>query len=154
MLTRCGYDISTKHVQEGLREVTAPCKFEVLSMSPTIIADSTHSNVAIGTVCDSLADFKKLTGDKVRLCLPEGELIPKFVEALEERGYLVEKVCALMSEVPENIDYPVRTTLNKTIKLTVKDALNSLSSDCILLISGPINFTKTLRYELLQTLGF
>ncbi len=155
MLTRCGYNISRNAIKSGLEAVSAPCKFEILSISPTIIADSTHREVAIGAVCDSLADFKEITGTKIRLCLPEGELISMYTDALESRGYSIEKVCAFCDGTPEgSTDYPVLVSSQKSIKLTAKDALNSLPKDSVLLISGPSNFTMKLKYELLAILGF
>ncbi len=155
MLTRCGYKIAAETIQAGLAKVQAPCKFEILSISPTIIADSTHTGIAIGAVCDSLADFKQFTGTNVRLCLPEGELIPQYIEALEERGYTIEKISALIDpSEEEKREYSLPVTLSKTAKATAKDALAALPKDHILLISGPSNFTMKLKYELLGILGF
>ena len=156
MLSRSGYKIERESIQKGLASVSAPCKFEILSLSPTIIADSTHSPIAIGAVCDSLADFKEMTGTKIRLCLPEGALIPQYIEALSKRGYSIQKISALMREDPdeEAIEYSISVDVHKTVKLAAKDALNGLSCDEILLISGPSNFTRKLRYELLAILGF
>lgn len=154
MLTRLGYEISRQHIKDGLATVTAPCKFEILSLSPTIIADSTHSPVAIGAVCDSLADFKEMLGSKIRLCLPVGELVPHYIDTLEERGYDIEKISVLNEEAKAVEDYGRPVNVHKTLKLTIKDALANLDSDITLLISGPSNFTRRLRYELLATLGF
>ncbi len=156
MLSRCGYKIDTETVRRALARVVAPCKFEVLGVSPTIIADSTHTDIAIGAVCDSLADFKEMTGTHVRLCLPYGELIDKYVNALTSRGYTVDSISALAA--PEEDGYTVNTDLRitqlKTLKQTAKAALKDLTRDEILLISGPSNFTINLRYELLAILGF
>ncbi len=156
MLVRCGYKIDRAAITEGLATVTAPCKFEVLSLSPTIIADSTHSEVAIGAICDSLADFKEMTGTKIRLCLPEGELIEKYVTALQSRGYSIGKISALAIEDPdsEKAEYSLPINSFKTVKLTVRNFLEGLKNDELLLISGYSNFTKKIRYELLATLGF
>ncbi len=154
MLARCGYKIDRKHIKTGLEKVVAPCKFEILSISPTIIADSTHTGIAIGAVCDSLADFKDLTGTNVRLCLPEGELIPQYITALRSRGYEIEKISALADPDEEKLEYEIPVTLSKTVKATAKDALASLPRESILLISGPSNFTMKLKYELLAILGF
>lgn len=156
MLSRSGYTISREAIQKGLATVAAPCKFEILSLSPTIIADSTHSSIAIGAVCDSLADFKEMTGTKIRLCLPEGALIPQYIEALSKRGYSIQKISALVREDidEETIEYSLPVNIHKTVKLTLKDILADLSNDEILLISGPSNFTRKIRYDLLAMLGF
>lgn len=155
MLVRNGYKIERQHVQNGLSTVQAPCKFEVLSLSPTIIADSTHSKIAIGAVCDSLADFKDMIGTRVRLCLPEGELISQYIDSLCERGYSIEKILALKSEDEnDTIEYSLPVALQKNLKATAKSALADLDKNTILLISGPSNFTRKLRYELLAILGF
>ncbi len=156
MLTRCGYKIDTETVKRALARVVAPCKFEILGISPTIIADSTHTDIAIGAVCDSMADFKDMTGTRVRLCLPYGELIDKYVKALTSRGYTVDSISALAD--PTDEEYTVKSdipiTQLKTLKQTAKAALKDLARDEILLISGPSNFTINLRYELLAILGF
>lgn len=156
MLVRCGYNINRESIQSGLASVIAPCKFEILSISPTIIADSTYSSIAIGAVCDSLADFKEMTGTRIRLCLPKGDLIPQYVDALEERGYSIEKVSSLNldSESTDDYDYSFPINVMTSVKHTVKDALEDLDNECMLLISGHTNFTRTLKYELLATLGF
>lgn len=157
MLRRYGHRIDQKHIADGLAAVKAPCKFEILSAFPTIIADSTYAPVAIEAVCDSLADFRDITGSRIRLCLPDGELIPQYISALQERGYDIDKISALMlegigEEERGRTDIPL--TLSKTAKLTAKDALAGLDPNCILLISGPNNFTFSLRRHLLDILGF
>ncbi len=155
MIARFGYKISSEHIKSGIEAVEAPCKFEVLSVSPTIIADSTHTDVAIGAVCDSLADFKSLTGTNIRLCLPEGELVQKYIDALTDRGYSIEKVSALADPSGSAvISSNIPIFVLKNARLTAKDALASLSSDSILLISGHSNFTMKLKRELLGLLGF
>ena len=101
------------------------------------------------------ADFKKFTGTSVRLCLPEGELIPKYIEALQTRGYSIEKISSLADPTEEEKqEYSLPVTISKTVKATAKDALADLPKDHILLISGPSNFTMKLKYELLAILGF
>lgn len=157
MLIRLGYSITKEHICDGLSALSTPCKFEILSISPTIIADSTHTPIAIEAVCDSLADFKEITGSKIRLCLPDGELIPYYIEALTRRGYDVGSISALALESvgeEERGEVSIPLTLSKTVKATAKSALSSLSNDTVLLISGPSNFTRALRYELLGILGF
>ena len=157
MLVRLGYAISKEQICEGLSAVTAPCKFEILSISPTIIADSTHTPIAIEAVCDSLADFRDITGTNVKLCLPDGELIPYYIDALTKRGYSISAISALEVESvtkEERGEVTMPLTLSKTVKATAKSALAELDPSTILLISGPSNFTRALRYELLSILGF
>ncbi len=155
MLTRCGYKISRQNIKDGLSSITAPCKFELLSISPTIIADSTYTPIAIETVCDSLSDFKNIIGTKIRLCLPDSDLIDYYVEALSARGYSIEKISSFSPD--ENESFKNDSALinsSKTVKSTAKDALEDLDRDSILLISGPSNFTRSMRHEILAILGF
>ncbi len=156
MLSRFGYEISKENIKDGLREVNAPCKFEIISISPTIIADSTHTPIAIEAICESLADFKEITGTNINLCLPDGELIGQYVSALTKQGYGVEKISALeieeLSQERGEVNPPL--ILSKTAKSTAKEALAGLNTNSTLLISGPSNFTRQIRYELLKILGF
>jgi len=155
MLSRCGYNISQNHIRDGLASVVAPCKFEILSISPTIIADSTHANIAIGAVCDSLAEFRNITGTDIRLCLPDGELVPLYIKALKSRGYSIQKISVLEdASEEEKPQYSLPVSHCKTVKATAKDALAGLERNDLLLISGPSTFTSKLRYELLAILGF
>jgi len=154
MLTRCGYKISADMIHEGIASVSAPCKFEVLSLYPTIIADSTHTPIAIGAVCDSLCEFKEVTGTRIKLCLPDGELIQQYIDALEKRGYSIESISALQLTEDEKGKYSLPVVHHKTAKSTAKHALSQLDSDSVLLISGPNNFTVKMRYEILGILGF
>ena len=157
MLKRCGHKIEQKHITSGLASLKAPGKFEIISAFPTIIADSTYAPVAIEAICDSLADFKNITGTRIRLCLPDGELIPQYIVALRERGYTIDKISALIVEGvadEERGECDAPLTLSKTHKLTAKDALSGLDGSSILLISGPSNFTEALRHQLLSILGF
>lgn len=155
MLTRRGFNISREAIRSGLSSLNIPSKFEVLSVMPLIIADSTHTPVAIETVCDSMTDFKGVTGNKIRLCLPKGELIELYVKALTTRGYDVSDVIALdLDGEGYVLSAPCSVTLCKTVKATVKAALSDLQKDSILLISGQYSFTEKIRYEILQRLGF
>ena len=157
MLKRCGYKIEQEHITRGLASVKAPGKFEIISAFPTIIADSTYAPVAIEAICDSLSDFKEITGTRIRLCLPDGELIPQYISALREREYEIDKISALIVEgvgEEERGECDVPFTLSKTHKLTAKDALSGLDGSSMLLISGPNNFTEALRHQLLSILGF
>ncbi len=155
MLSRRGFEISHEAILTGLSSLNIPSKFEVLSVMPLIIADSTHTPVAIEAVSDSMMDFKQMMSSDIRLCLPEGELIELYTQSLTTRGYNIVGVVALANgENVENHEYPCPVTLCKTVKATVKSALDGLDKDTILLISGKHTFTERIRYELLQRLGF
>lgn len=156
MLGRRGYAIPHEAIIEGLSSLQIHSKFEVISSMPCIIADSTHTPIAIRTVCDSMTEFRASTGNHVRLCLPSGELPAQYLSALEERGYTVEHLVLLASEDEETptIDCDIPITVCKTPKQTAKQALAGLGKDGFLLISGHIRFTEKVRYEILSLLGF
>lgn len=146
MLGRNGFAFSEEAVRQGLAEVKLPCKFEILSVTPTVIADSTHSPVAIETVCRSMADFRDTIGSRVILCLPDGPLAEQYTKILSEMDYSIP-MTLLLSDRSEVIDSTYRFHRKKEL---VKTALKSLTPDTILLISGPHAFTENLRYTLLQ----
>lgn len=153
MLRRRGYNVTEEAVIKGFSSLNLRSRFEVLSVLPLIIADSTHKEVAIHTVCDSMADFKEMTGSRVRLCLPVGELVEQYISALEKRGYEIESViCMGDREIPTDSQIP--TVLCQTPKATAKAALTDLDREQILLISGNCCFTDRIRYEILSTLSY
>ncbi len=155
MLSRRGFNIPRDAITDGLSDLDIHSKFEIISSMPFIIADSTHTPVAIETVCDSMMDFKHITGCNIILCLPRGELMTLYHNALSVRGYNVLDIVALDNGTDTgsaSLNCP--TMICKTIKTTVKSALAYLQKDTILLISGPHTFTEAIRYELLQRLGF
>ena len=156
MLCRRGYNISYENVKNGLAKLSIPTKFEILSSTPYIIADSTHKPVAIEIVCDSMTDFKDITGTKVRLCLPDGEIIQNYVNALTSRGYTIESIITV-SESENGIIEDLQDIEKKAVKsykLAAKEAVKELEADTILLISGPYSFTSEVRYEVLAILNF
>ncbi len=156
MLARYGYKISLKNIQDALSSLSIPCKLEIISFCPTIIADSTHNGVAINSVCDSLSEFKEATGTKLRLFVPDSELAEKYVIALTARGYTIDTLYLFgdeenLLEANANIPQPI---FCKTLKKAAKLMLSDLSRDDMLIISGPSAIALKLRYELLAILGF
>ncbi len=148
-----GYSLSDDDIYNGLKNTKIPAKFEILSIMPTIIADSTHSEVAIATVCDSMSDFKSMIGSKVRLCLPDGAIVDKYLKVLTEKNYDIKKVIVAVNNVNENMQKDKFVYCKKTKDL-IKRILENLEADEILLISGPSSFTLEVRYELLAQMGF
>ena len=156
MLIRNGFKISKQSIKDGLLATHLPSKFEILSISPTIIIDSTHSPIAIETVSDSMAELKVFTGSKVRLCLSDEELCLPYELAMKNRGYEIESIITLPS--PDTDEAQERlyeaATIVKNPKSAAKAALNNLTPDLILLVSGRTNITEKIRYEILAIMGF
>ena len=158
VLLRNGYTIDQKHIETGLYKTALPSKFEIISVSPAIIIDSTYAPIAIETVCDSFEELKSFIGNKVRLCLPFGELCEQYANALITRGYDIESIFALSladdddpSEL-ESLQLPIN--IFNTPKQIAKKVLTSLDKDTILLVSGKTNISEKIRYEILSILGF
>ncbi len=152
MLVRRGYKIDADTVVSALAKIRIPAKFEVISLSPLIIADSTHTPIAIETVCDALADFKKLTGRRVRLCLPQGDIINNYVGALSSRGYEIEKIISEQAEGTSPTGEGIE--LYKKKPQLARAALKSLEKDTVLLISGDYSFVTPVRHSLLELMYF
>lgn len=153
MLARRGYPLSDEQIAQGFKQIRIPCKFEILSIAPTIIADSTHSEVAVEPVCDSMADFADTIGKTVRLCLPDAATAKRYLAVLEPKGYRIESVILYGQSESETNDLANAVRCH-TVKETVKQALADLAPTDILLLSGPYAFTSEIRYELLKALGY
>ena len=99
-----------------------------------------------------MSEFRDTIGSKIRLCLPDGDLIGKYLKILSEQDYYVNKVIVAEGETDsvhsDNFIYCKKT------KDLIKRMLDDLEKDEILLISGPSSFTLEVRYELLDKLGF
>ena len=147
-----GYSLSYSQIYNGLKSTKIPAKFEILSIMPTIIADSTHSEVAISTVCESMTEFRGTIGTKIRLCLPDTKIVDNYIEVLTDQGYEIQKI-SLSSDVNKDSQNQ-NCVYCTTIKELIKESLKNIEKDEILLISGPSAFTLKVRYELLSFLGF
>ena len=158
VLFRNGYKIEQDHVTKGLQKTALPSKFEILSVSPTIIIDSTYTPIAIDTVCDSMTELKEFIGNRVRLCLPFGELCEQYVKALTNRGYEIESIFALSLSDDDDYeslnDLQIPINVFETPKQIAKKVLATLDKDTILLVSGKANISEKIRYEILSFLGF
>ena len=152
-LSTRGYGLSEEQIVKGLRSTKIPAKFEVLSIMPTIIADSTHSEVAISTVCESMSEFRNTIGSKVRLCLPDGDIVDKYIRTLSEQNYDISKIIVATTEA-SNVSENNKIVYCFKTKEIIKKILEGLDKDEILLISGPSAFTLEVRYELLAQMGF
>lgn len=154
-LKRHGYQLTDGAIAEGLKKTKIPARFEIVSISPAIIVDSTHSDVAIETVCDSMTDFRAAIGTHICLCLPNEALALRYVAVLKQQNYQIERMILfdcppdspLFAEIPT-------VKLCQKAKEAVKYALAELKRDEILLISGSSGFTSKIRRELINRLSF
>ena len=155
MLIRNGFNISRQNIIDGLAKTALQSKFEIISISPTIIVDSTHTPIAIEMVSDSMEELKNFTGNKVRLCLTDEELRAPYVDALLRRGYEIESIISLPSpDADEKVSKDETVTICKAPKMAAKAALANLNSESFLLISGRADLAEKIRYEMLAILGF
>ena len=161
MLRRCGFEIPTEKEKEGLSSVKIRSRFEVLSASPTIIADSTYKLEAVETVCESFFDFSEITGHYVKLCLPcDAELINTYIDMLTARGYKIPMIYTITKDDAEKqsvsagipADYTVE--FFNTPKQAAKALLSSLERDDVLIVSGRYSFTDPVRLEIMRALAF
>ena len=155
MLNRNNYCITEKNLIDGLAKTTLPSKFEVISISPTIIIDSTHTPIAIKMVTASLAELKSFTGNKVRLCLTDVELCDYYKEALLKKGYEIESIIAVsQGESSATTQDGDAILLRKIPKQAAKLALANLTEDTLLLVSGRSDIAEKIRYEICSALAF
>ena len=154
-LSTKGFSLSEEKIKEGLQRTRIPARFEILSIVPTIIVDSTHSDIAIPAVCESMHDFQGSIGSKIRLCLPDGAIIDKYVSALSEQGYETGNII-VFSKADDGSDHQKQSdrVYCRKMKDLVKRVLADLTQEETLLISGPSAFTLEVRYELLEKLGY
>ena len=152
MLERAGFEIPHEKVCKAFAKLKISCKFEVLSMLPFIIADSTHTPIAIDIISDSLLDFQSITGKKLFLCMPYGAVADNFTAALTERGYEIQATVTYSEEEIEEI--PQNFFVCHTHKSAAHKALELLERDSLLFISGTHNFSNKIREEILTKLGY
>ncbi len=139
MLARHGFTLSQAQIFNGFLQTKAPARFEIVSVSPTIILDSTHSEEAIGVICEALADFKPLFGNQLRLCLPSEELADQYRTALSPYDFIIKSIITYSSDTkPKDI---------------ISTAWTDLPKDEILLFSIPSDQIKKLRDEFFKRLN-
>ncbi len=154
MLNRSNYKIEKKAVLKGLSSITLKSKFEALSILPTIICDSTHKSEAVGTMCQTLADFKEQTGENIRLCISyDIALIDTYIDKLCELGYSINELIVPSQDAPD-LNTNVKATFLRTPKAIAKHITSSLNSEEFVLITGEADFAAKVRREVLRILEF
>lgn len=149
VLSRHGYSLDDTAVVAGLQNLKLPCKLEILSVSPTFIADSTYSPESIDTVCSSLAQFREQLGSRICLCLPDVDLAERYETTLRANGFSVDTIL-----LHGMVDAPAPYCAIPRLRDTVAYLRAHAEPRTVWLISGHHPFTAKLRYELLQSMGF
>ncbi len=158
MLNRSGFDIDYESIYQGLKSVDIKAKFETLSIMPTIIVDSTHKSEAVGTMIETLVDFKEQTGNEVTLFISQvPSLIKEYLDKLAEFGYDVKELSLLPETTDTACQDPslnITTSINTTYKSAAKNAIATAKKVGFVLITGNSDQTEKLRTEILRTLGY
>lgn len=161
LLRRNGYVISKEAEIKGLARVKIPSRFEVVSVTPTVIADSTYKSEAVETVCESLFDFSLGTGQNISLCLPNDiPLVAKYTEMLTARGYNIKQLFSMLKETDESeklsslLPEGCEIYSAQTAKALAKLIHSKSNNENVLLISGNNAFTSAVRIEILRKLQF
>ncbi|MBQ8140845.1 MAG: hypothetical protein IJ038_04015 [Clostridia bacterium] len=161
VLRRHGYKISDEAEKQGISAVRIRSRFEVLSVHPTIIADSTYKEEAVETMCESLFDFSEFTGRSLRLCLPDdASLTESYLSMLSSRGYTVASIYTVANpeqksrEKDEASRYNPPLSRFATPKAAAKHMIGELGENDTLLISGKYSFTDPIRLEIMRYLEF
>ncbi len=152
--------ISDEAISKGLAAVSIPSKFETLSVSPTIIVDSTHKVEAVGTMCSTLEDLKELVGDKLILCIcPDTPLILEYLAELNARGFTVSELIISIgnktddfNDIGLQVSCPV--SLLTTPKQTAKKIIAAAKEGGLVLVTAPDILSDKLRTEIYRILSF
>ena len=157
-LKRLRKNIPHEAVVKGLASVSMNSKFETISVSPTIIVDSTHKTEAVGTMCATLADFKEQVGDNVSLCIcPDTPLILEYISELNALGFTVSELLIPMGDKPsafDELEVSCPVTLLTTPKATAKAIIEASKKVGFVLVTAPDTLADKLRTEIHRILGF
>lgn len=97
VLKERGFEISDGAVERGFRQVAWPCRMEVLSAHPLVVADGAHNAESAGRLCESVPEY--LPNNRVLLIV--GVSADKNVEGIsEELSKLKPYVYATRSRHP------------------------------------------------------
>ena len=159
-LGRTGTKISDEAVSRGLSSVSIPSKFEALSVSPTIIVDSTHKVEAVGTMCSTLEDFKGLVGDRLVLCIcPDTPLIIEYLAELNRLGFTVSELIIPVGNKADGLErleleVSCPVTLTETPKQTAKKVVACAKDTGLVLVTATALLADKLRTEIYRILSF
>ncbi len=157
-LKRMRKKIPQEALVKGLSCVSMSSKFETISVSPTIIVDSTHKTEAVGTMCTTLFDFKEQLGDNVSLCIcPDTPLILEYLSVLNSLGFTVSELLIPIVDKPsafDELEVSCPVTLLTTAKATAKAVVESSKKTGFVLVTAPDVLSDKLRTEIYRLLDF
>ncbi len=131
-LRRTGVSLHGEDVSKGLAVARVPLKFEVFSVTPTIIFDCPKSDSDIFAFADSLKKAKSFIGNKIIFVAP-------FSEKYSIKNDLIE-----MGFDVKNEFYPSKPS---EIKALSKRAL-TMSQNETMIVLGNISFVGSIKYQI------
>ncbi len=145
-LAASGIDVSREAIEEGLRRVEWPCRLEVLSREPLVIADGAHNPHSAGRLVEAMRSL--VPG--LRLTLVVGVSRNKDVDgvAFELSRLSPAEVVATRSRHPRSAQpellareferYGARARTAGSVAEAVDDAVASASDDDVVLVTGSL----------------
>ncbi len=141
-----GIDVSREAIEEGLRRVEWPCRLEVLSREPLVIADGAHNPHSAGRLVEAM---RSLVPGR-RLTLVVGVSRNKDVDgvAFELSRLSPAEVVATRSRHPRSAQpellareferYGARARTAGSVAEAVEEAVASASDDDVVLVTGSL----------------
>ena len=139
-LRRSGIPLHSADVARGIAKARIPLRFELISISPTIIIDCAETASDIAVFCESAKKIRERIGNSVKVILPpdfETELCSPLTDVL---GF--EKVEFIKPDISKNLFKPL-TALAGT--LTENDAI---------FVFGSPEFAGNIKAELERAMAY
>lgn len=147
MLCRRGFQITETQIAAGLEQARLPARFELLSVSPTIIVDSSYTADSVRTVCGAIGELRDRIGSSICVCVPDEAVAKMALHSLEEQGCAVRQV-VLYANSSERASHPCLHSPREVSKHITQ----STSFDSVWLILGHHTLTVPIREALLKQL--
>ena len=147
MLCRRGFHITEEQIATGLEQTRLLARFELLSVSPTIIVDSSYTLDSIHAVCKAIGELRDRIGSCISLCAPDKTVASLALRALEEQNCTTQETILYM----ENEEASQHLCFNSH-KSASKYIVQHMSLDSVWLVLGHHALTVPIREELLKQL--
>jgi dihydrofolate synthase/folylpolyglutamate synthase len=157
-LTQFGYHLEKRHVINGLRDVSWPCRFEVVCRDPLVVLDSAHNVDSAEKLKTTIADY--LAGYKIILIF--GSSVDKDIAGMFKVLLpVVKKVIFTKSEHPRAAetamlvklerDYPVPCEVAETITEALLSARKQADNQTAIVVAGSIFIAAAAREVILKS---